>query len=347
MMRKRNKAFWWIGLLIGIVAINFIASQVHSRYDLTEEKRYSLTATSRDLLHSVENELTVDVFLKGDFPAEFRRLSNSTQEFLGLIKETNPSKIKYRFIDPQSEAEPGKTWSDSLKALGVEPINLSVQVKAGEENKNVFPYALVHYDGQTDLVNLFQNSKRNISVAELNNAEAMMEYQFAKTIDKLVHPVKPTVVYALGNGEPTGGEVYDLQQLIGYNYSFHTFNLKQQPYIPGPDTISVMMVVKPVEGFGDAEKLKLDQYVMRGGKLLLFIDNLHAEQDSLSFKSQLIAYDRNLNLQDLLFNYGVRINPDLIMDLQCDFMPFAVGGNASNPQYEFLHWNYYPLIRIA
>jgi gliding-associated putative ABC transporter substrate-binding component GldG len=105
----------------------------------------------------------------------------------------------------------------------------------------------------------------------------------------------------------------------------------------------VLIIVKPSLQFNDAEKLKIDQYVMRGGKILWFIDNLYAEADSLSIKSQLIAYDRNLNLQDLLFNYGVRINPDLIMDLQCDFLPFAVGGNASNPQYEFLHWNYYPL----
>jgi gliding-associated putative ABC transporter substrate-binding component GldG len=105
----------------------------------------------------------------------------------------------------------------------------------------------------------------------------------------------------------------------------------------------VLLIVKPSIQFSDSEKLKIDQYIMRGGKVLWFIDDLHAEPDSLSIKSQLIAYDRNLDLQDLLFNYGVRINPDLIMDLECDFLPFAVGGSVSNPQYEFLHWNYYPL----
>jgi gliding-associated putative ABC transporter substrate-binding component GldG len=117
-------------------------------------------------------------------------------------------------------------------------------------------------------------------------------------------------------------------------------DLTREQFIP--DTIKALLIVKPSLAFSDAEKLKIDQYIMRGGKLLWFIDNLYAEQDSLSFKSQLIAYDRSLGLQDILFNYGVRINSDLIMDLQCDFMPFAVGGNNAS-QYEFLHWNYYPL----
>jgi gliding-associated putative ABC transporter substrate-binding component GldG len=102
-------------------------------------------------------------------------------------------------------------------------------------------------------------------------------------------------------------------------------------------------VVKPTIGFNESQKLKIDQYLMNGGKVLMFLDNLHAEQDSLRFRPELVAYDRNLNLGDMLFTYGVRINPDLVMDLQCDFLPFAVGGTAENPQYEFLHWNYYPL----
>lgn len=349
---------WATGLIVCIAAINFGASKIHSRYDLTEEKRYSLTGTTKDLLKDIKGELAINVFLKGALPAEFKKLSNSTQDFLSVLKETNPSKIRYRFIDPQDEVVPGKTWRDSLQSLGASPINLSVQVKSGEENKIIFPYALVQYNGQNEVVNLFQSSKRNISVAELNNAEAMMEYQFASSINKMIFPEKPLVAYAIGNGEPTGPETFSLQQTIDpesvpknvnqyfnsedkSSYKLGLFNLQTQKSIP--DTFKVLIIVKPTISFTEDEKLKIDQYIMRGGKILWFIDNLHAEQDSLSFKSQLIAYDRNLNIQDLLFNYGVRINPDLIMDLQCDFLPFAVGGSLSNPQYEFLHWNYYPL----
>lgn len=340
-MSKRRHILWWAGLVTGLVIINFLASVIHFRIDLTEDKRYSVTSTSRDLLKSLQEELTIDVFLKGDFPAEFRKLSTTTNEFLSIFREASGSRIRYRFISPLEEAGNGKIWGDSLQSLGAAPINLNVQVKSGEENKIVFPYALLHYKDQTALVNLFESSKRNISPAELNNAEAMMEYQFVKSIDKMVDPARPFVAYAVGNGEPVDARTYGLQQAVGSNYKLFLFDLKGQSFIP--DTMKVLLVVKPQETFTDAEKLKIDQYIMRGGKVLWFVDNLHAEQDSLSFTSELVAYDRNLNLQDLLFNYGARINPDLLMDLQCDFMPFAVGGSASNAQYEFLHWNYYPL----
>src|SRR5215203_876369 len=357
-MRKRRNTIWWIGLMIGLVIINFLASKFHSRFDLTEDKRYSVTSTTKDLLKNLQGELAVSVFLKGDFPSEFRKLSTATSEFLSVFREASGSKVRYRFISPDEDAGNGKSWGDTLQASGASPINLNVQVKSGEENKIVFPYALVRYNGQATLVNLFQSSKRNISPAELNNAEAMMEYQFVKAIDKMIHPEKPFIAYAIGNGQPVGPETFSLQHTIDpesvpknvnqyfksdeqSNYKLALLNLQTQKSIP--DTFKVLVITKPSEGFTDAEKLKIDQYVMRGGKILWFIDNLHAEQDSLSFKSELIAYDRNLNVQDLLFNYGVRINPDLVMDLQCDFMPFAVGGSSSEPQYEFLHWNYYPL----
>lgn len=328
-------------MLAGLVAINFLAAKLHARFDLTQEKRYSLTPATKDLLHNLNTDVTVDVFLKGEFPSGFRKLSNTTQEFISVLKDANPSRINYRFVSPDEEAGNGKTWGDSLRSAGIEPINLTVQAKAGEENKNIFPYALLHANGNTEVVNLFPSSKRNISVAELNNAEAMMEYGFAKSLDKLTNPQIKAIAYAVGNGEPADNRIYDLQQITAADYRMRPFDLNTFPYIPQEAT--VLLVVKPATGFSEAEKLKLDQYLMNGGKVLMFIDNLHAEQDSLAFKKELIAYDRNLNLTDLLFNYGVRINADLVMDLQCDFLPFAVGGTTEKPQYEFLHWNYYPL----
>jgi len=360
-MNKRKTAVWWIGLVIGLFVINYIASKLHGRVDLTEEKRYSLTSTTKALLRNIKNEVTINVFLKGDLPSvDFRKLAASTQEFLSTLKEANPSKIHYRFIDPQDQLENGRTWADSLKAGGASPINVSVQVKAGQENKMAFPYAIVQTGDQTELVNLLQTSKRNLSVAELNNAEALLEYQFAKTIDRIIDPSKVSVAYAVGNGEPAGPETFSLRYAIDpasvpkeyvnpqyfdpnakSNYILRLLDLQKQKAVP--PAVNVLLIVKPTTTFTDDEKLKIDQYLMGGGKVICFIDQLQAEQDSLSIKSQVVAYERNLNLQDMLFSYGVRINPDLIMDLQCDFLPFAVGGSATNPQYEVLHWNYYPI----
>jgi ABC-2 type transport system permease protein len=350
--QKGNKTFWWIVAVAALIGINVLASVLHFRVDLTEEKRYSLTPSTKDLLQNLDDELRIQVFLKGDFPAEFRKLSNTTEDFLRVLKETASGQIRYDFISPLDDAGSGRTWGDSLTSLGGAPINLSVQVEQGQENKFIFPFALVTHKGQTALVNLFESSKKNVNRADLNAAEAAMEYNFVKSVSQLQNPSKPLVAYTVGNGQPTGPETYDLQftidpenrapdQGLRSNYTFVLFNLQTQRFIP--DTIKTIFIVKPTEPFNDAQKLMLDQYVMRGGKIIWAIDNLHAEQDSLSFTNQLIAYDRNLNVQDLLFRYGVRINPDLVMDLQCDFLPFVVGGSAENPQYDFLKWNYYPL----
>lgn len=337
-MKTKNR---WIVLLIAFVALNFLAARFHARFDLTQEKRFSLSNATRNVVRSLDDDLLIRVFLKGDFPAGFRKLGNTTQEFVGLLKETAPARVRYQFINPDDEVVSGTTWADSLKHAGIPPINLTAQVKSGQETKLAFPVALLTYKGVTSAVDLYPSSKSVASPEDLANAEAGMEYGFAKGITQLQNPQRASVAYAVGNGEPMDYSVYDLRQIISANHNFGIFNIKTQPQIlPG---INVLLIVKPTEPFTTEEKLKIDQYVMRGGKVVWALDALHAEQDSLQYKPTLIAYDRALNLDDLLFRYGVRINPDLLMDLQCDFLPFAVGGSAQAPQFEFLHWNYYPL----
>ncbi|MER3470501.1 MAG: gliding motility-associated ABC transporter substrate-binding protein GldG [Chitinophagaceae bacterium] len=359
-MKKTSKQLGFVVLLLTFVAVNFIAVSWHKRFDLTQEKRYSLSAATKDLLYGLNDQLTIYVFLKGDLPADFRRLSNATEDFVRTLRETNSSKVRYKFINPDDEVISGKTWGDSLKAMGILPINLSVQVKSGQEFKYAYPAALINYKGQAISFYLVEKQQRASSMIEINNAEALLEYRFAKNISQLINNQKQLIGYAVGNGEPTDATAFALRYAIDpesvpkdiinptyfdvaakSNYALGLFNLKDQKAIP--DTFKAMLITKPTEPFTEDEKLKLDQYIMRGGKVLWFLDVLHAEQDSLSYKSQLIAYNRNLNIQDLLFSYGVRINPDLIMDLQCDYLPFAVGGTPQQPQYEFLKWNYYPL----
>ena len=338
--------YWWLLLLVFFGGINFLASSFHSRFDLTKEKRYTLSKATKEVLLGLEEEVNIDIFLKGEFPAGFRKLANSTDEFLQLLKDRNSSKIHYRFVSPLEEVPGGSLiYGDSLIALGAVPINLTVQKKAGESSNIIFPVALMHYKDQQLLVNLYPGASGRISQDEINSAEALMEYQFAKSLDKLTHSKKPAIGYAIGNGEPEDARTYDLVQTLRQDYDFGLFNLHTQPQVP--DNADVLLIVKPTIQFSEEEKLKIDQYVIRGGKLLCFIDNLIAEQDSLSYKPETIAFDRNLNLTDLFFRYGLRINTNLVMDLQCDLIPFVVGGNMDNPQYEFLRWNYFPLFSPA
>ncbi len=335
--------YWWLLLLVVLFAINYLASVFHARFDLTKEKRYTLSNATTDLLKKLDDDVQIDVFLKGEFPSGFKKLANTTKEFLGLLKDRNGSKIHFRFISPIDKI-PGTDiiYGDSLTAMGAIPINLTAQKKAGKSSNIIFPVAVIKYKQREELVNLYPGSSSRITQEEINGAEALMEYQFAKTLDKLTQSTKRGIAYAVGNGEPLDARTYDLRETLKNDYRFGTLDLKTVPRIP--DGVDILLIVKPTEQFTEDEKLKIDQFYMHGGKLLCFIDNLIAEQDSLEFKTETIAYDRNLNLTDLFFRYGLRINTDLVMDLQCDLIPFVVGGTQDNPQIELLHWNYYPLL---
>ncbi len=337
---KRTGRWWWIPVIIILLLVNFLAAQFHKRIDLTNEKRFTISSPVKKLLGNLDDVVRIDIFLKGEFPSGFKKLATSTDELLQEFKEYNRNNIQYRFISPDEQMEgSNRSYADTLVALGVQPINLKVQLKAGEQTQFIFPAALVHYKERVLPVNLYPGTKMLITPEELNSAEALMEYKFANAIEQLTQNNKPMVAYSYGNGEPTGDNVYDLvENVLKKNYNLFTIDISKEPVIP--DTFKLLMIVKPTLTFTEDEKIKIDQYVMHGGKVIWFLDRLNAEMDSLQLKNQVIAYDRNLNLEDLLFKYGVRINPDLLMDLQCDFLPFDVNGNK---QFEFLHWNYFPL----
>ncbi len=337
---KRTGRWWWIPVMIILLLINFLAASFHKRIDLTNEKRFTISSPVKKILTKLDDVVQIDIFLKGEFPSGFKRLAASTADLLQEFKEYSRTNIQFRFISPDEPLEGmDRTYGDTLIALGVQPINLKVQLKAGEQSQYIFPAALVHYKERVQAVNLYPGTKMLITPDELNSAEALMEFKFANTIEQLTQKNKPMVGYSSGNGEPTGENVYDLvENILRKNYNLFTIDILKEPVIP--DTFQLLMIVKPTNAFTEDEKIKIDQYVMHGGKVIWFLDRLNAEMDSLQLKNQVIAYDRNLNLEDMLFKYGVRINPDLLLDLQCDFLPFAV---STNKQFEFLHWNYFPL----
>lgn len=342
-MQKIIQQKWgWIVLIAAFASVNFLASLANTKIDLTKEKRYTISKATKDALRSLEEKVEITIFLKGNLPAGFQKLANTTTDFVQLLKDNNAARVTYQFASPiETIAFTNQTYEDTLTAMGATPINLSVQVKQGQETKVIYPYAWIKYKHQTQLISLYSGNNRMITQDEINNAEAMMEYKFLKALDAFIHPEKPLIAYSYGNGEVTDIRTYDLLETVQKDYQLFTFDINKRNFIP--DTFKVLMIVKPSLQFTEDEKLKIDQYLMRGGKILCFIDNLYAEQDSLGLKPELIAYDRNLNLTDLFFKYGVRINTDLVMDLQCNFIPFVVGGSPENPQYEYLHWNYYPL----
>ncbi|MBM3922611.1 MAG: gliding motility-associated ABC transporter substrate-binding protein GldG [Sphingomonadales bacterium] len=338
----------WYGVPIAIlvfVLTNALASFIPFRFDLTKEKRYTVSKATSQLLDQLEAPLEVTVFLKGSFPSGFRKLQASTDQLLSLFKQLDPAHVQYQFLSPAALAPDGKPWSDSLMRLGALNINLTVQKEEGQSSNIIFPVALVTYQGRSQLVTLFPGASRSITQTELNTAEALLEYQFVSAIEKLIHTDKPGIAYETGHGEPVDERTYQLRVALEDNYELRSLDLTRQPLVP--NEVDLLLLVKPALAFSEQDKFKIDQFVMRGGKLLCFIDNLYAEMDSFARRPDMVAFERGLQLEDLFFRYGARINTDLLMDLRCEFTYMQVGGTPDRPQNEFLPWNYFPLLSAA
>ena len=381
----------WPGFLILLILINLLANEFPYVLDLTAEKRYSLSPATRTLLKNIDEPITVEVLLKGEFPAVFTQLQKSTSDMLHDMQRYSGNKLLIHFTNAQewiSEDEkeniylsfidslrnlgapvdsilsqrPGfkeefkqRIIGDSLNKLGIMPYNLQVQQKENEQTQRIiFPAAIVRYkdrvipidllSGKTEYTRDPVSGRMQLDEAKsIANAEALLEFQFAAAIDKIQRKEKPAIGYVVGNGEPMGPETYDLVQTLDPNYRFSIFDMNKNNFIPAE--LNALLIVKPATPFSDSAKMKLDQYLMNGGKIFWLLDILHAEKDSLAIQAQTLAYDRNLQLDDLLFRYGVRINRDLLQDLQCDISKMVVGNAGGQPQLADVPFNYYPLLQ--
>ncbi|WP_207512257.1 gliding motility-associated ABC transporter substrate-binding protein GldG [Longitalea luteola] len=348
MNKLLSSKLWWLFLLIVLVGINYLASVVHTRVDLTQEKRYTLSPATKKLLRGLHDKVSVTVLLTGDMPAGFKKLSNSTQEMLQEFKELAGSNLQFKF------EKAGEGLDDSARAkmqlhldsLGLKPTNIKVKAKAGEaqEERLVYPGALITYRDREVAVDLLQGQDMTGGVQSLNNAEALLEYKMARSIQKITADTVPAIGYLVGNGQPLTYNVYDLiDRTLRQEYRFGFVPIDSVPVIP--PVFDALVIVKPTEPFSDQQKLKIDQYIMNGGKVFWLIDKLYAEMDSLMrSRSDFVAYDRNLNLDDLLFKYGVRINGNLVQDLQCDKIPLVVGNYGNQPQMQLIPWPYFPTL---
>ncbi|HEY8896091.1 MAG TPA: gliding motility-associated ABC transporter substrate-binding protein GldG [Niastella sp.] len=339
---------WWLFLLIVLVGLNYLASVVHTRVDLTQEKRYTLSPATKKLIKGLHDPVTVTVFLSGDMPAGFKKLSNSTKEMLQEFKELGGSNIHFKF------EKPGEGLSDTAKenlqlhldSLGLKPTNIKVKAKAGEaqEERLVYPGALVKYRDREVAVDLLQGQDMTGGIQSLNNAEALLEYKMTRSIQKITADTVPAIGYLVTNENQLNYNVFDLvDRTLRQEYRFGFVPIDSVPVIP--TVFDALVIVKPITPFTEKQKLKIDQYIMQGGKVFWLIDKLYAEMDSLMRShSDFVAYDRNLNIDDLLFKYGVRINGDLVQDLQCDKIPLVVGNYGNQPQMQLVAWPYFPTL---
>lgn len=343
-----SNKFYWIFLLLVVIAVNWLAELAPLRLDLTAEGRYTLSSPTRKLLNTIEEPIQIDVLLSGDLPAGFKKLASSTEDLLREFKAVGKSNLRFQFIKPgEGLNDTAKAiLYDSLSQLGLNPTNIKAQTKEGEgqEERLVFPGAVIQHKGRTTAIDLLQGVSAAGGLESLNTAEALLEFKFANAIKQLNQDTVPLIGYLVGNGQPLTYQVQDLiENVLRKNYAFRILPIDSVPLIPS--VFDALVIAKPTLAFSDLQKIKLDQYVMQGGKLLWMIDKLYAEMDSLQrTQNEFIAFDRGLELDDLLFRYGVRINQDLLQDLNADKMPSVIGSVGGKPQIQLLPWFYNPLL---
>jgi gliding-associated putative ABC transporter substrate-binding component GldG len=344
--------FWWLMLPAILFVINYLASVIHARFDLTKEKRYTLSKTTKGLLRNLDGKIQIDVFLKGEFTAEFRKLANTVEEFLQESKEYSYGKLQIRFIDPLKNLDDSAA-AYLIDSIGyyydISPYTLQAPGKIGDEMKQkiVLPGAVIHYKDTSVGVNLLKGMRtygaERDQIAKLyNDIEGTLEYKFASAIQKITSIDKPLVGYALGHGEVWGFNADDAVKTLFNNYRFDTVNIKTDLYIPSD--FKAVVIMKPTIPFTDEDKLKIDQYVMRGGNIFWMVDNMYAEFDSLYQSGGFTAYDRALNLEDILFKYGARINQNLLQDMQCDKLPQVIGKEGEGQQKRLVDWPFFPVL---
>ncbi len=339
--------YGWIWILVVLFVINGIAAIFYFRLDLTQEHRYTLSAATRKMLTGLEAPVDITLFLSGDMPAGFKKLAKSSEEMLQSFKEYGKNQVEYTVQRPgENLNETARAaFIDSLNRLGLAPMNVKAQMKEGEgqDQRLVYPGALVTYKGRVTAVDFLQGQSFEGGEESLNKAEALLEYKLAGAINKLSRDTVPRIGYLSGNGESLSYNVADLINTVKANYQFNILPIENVSTIP--EIFNVVLITKPTQVFTDQQKLKIDQYIMHGGKVMWMIDNLYAEFDSLQrSQNEFIAFDRNLNLEDQLFKYGARINLDLVQDLTCDQIPSVIGTVGGKPQIELVNWYYFPLL---
>lgn len=342
-MEKRIPGFLQILLILGIILFINILSQYFNTYlDFTEEKRFTLTEPTKKLIKDVKNVVYIQVLLEGNFPSGFKRLQQSTKEILDQFNSEN-GYIEYEFENPnEGTVDVINARRKSYGEEGLIPTNL--MVRSGSENKEqlIYPYAIVKLGDRKISVNLLENAPDLDQESNLSNSISLLEYKLATAIQKVHYPEKKNILFTTGHGELAREQTKSLVSLLNSSYNLAWINL-DSTFIIKPE-IDLLIIARPIIPFTEKNKFVLDQYVMNGGKIIWLVDGLKMSLDSLSTRNEFIPEPLDLNLTDYFFKNGIRINSNLVLDLECSRIPQVIGRTGDKPQIELFPWYYHPLI---
>jgi len=346
-LKKQSSLKYIVLLIVGLVLANFLASQYHERFDLTQDHRYTLSPAAKQIIEDVKSPVIIDVFLKGNFPPEFRRLQNETRQMLEEFSAYN-SNIRFNFIDPLEEGDDANAIAEEFYKLGMSPARVSVQENGKASESLIFPWATANFNDRTVKISLLKNKLGASDEERVNNSVQQLEYNFADALSRLVHDKQKKIAIMRGNGELGDANIADFIKTVRQYYYVAPFTLDSvekdpQRTLQELNEFDLIVEAKPTQAYTEKEKLVLDQYLMQGGKSLWLTENVAMETDSLfNDLGAALAFPRQLNLSDFFFSYGIRINPVLVNDLYSAPIILAQG-NGNDTQFTPYPWFYSPL----
>jgi len=341
----RNLLQLMVALML-IALVGYLSSIWFFRLDLTSEKKYTLSNTTKEILKSLPDDIYIQVYLDGDLPIGFKRLQTSTRELLEEFRMFSGRKVKYEFINPSEEEdmEIRNTSQEQLLEKGLRPSNAQWRDKeGGMSQKIIFPGALIKYKGVEMPVNFLRNNPGLSGAENLNQSAEGLEYELINTIRTISSDSIYKIAFLEGHGELYEPEVAEASLALTQYYTIDRGQIGGNPGIL--DDYAAVIIARPTERFKEADKLVIDQYLMKGGRILWLIDPIAVDMDSLMYSSITTAYSRDLNINDLLFNYGVRIKSNLIQDIQRSYIPVNTALVGNPPQFTPLPWAYFPLLQ--
>ena len=348
-MRKQQNSYLSLAIVLAVlIVINIIASHLYQRFDLTENKRYTLSETSKEILAGVDNPIIVDVFLKGEFPSEFKRLQNETRYLLEEYQAYNPN-IKFNFINPLEENRNAQEIATEFYNAGMPPQNLNVTQNGKVSESLLFPWAVANFGDQRVKIHLLKNKLGDSQEDIVNSSVQQLEYVFTDGFNKLINERSKKVAIMRGNGELPDANIADFIKSIREYYYIAPFTLDSvasdpQKTLQQLEEFDLIIEAKPTQAYSEKEKFVLDQYTMNGGKSLWLIETVTAEKDSLfsNKENSMLAFYNDLNLTDFFFKYGIRVNPELVNDVYSAPIVLAQG-SGDNSQFNPYPWFYEPM----
>ena len=336
-------------VLIVLIAINIVSHFYFKRFDLTEDKRYTLSETSLAIIKNIDSPLVVDVFLEGNFPPDFKRLQNETRELLEEFAAYNPN-IIINFVNPVEKEEELVEVMKQFYERGLQPLNITVDDKGKQTQEVVFPWAVASYGDKGAKVALLKNLMGASTEEKVISSVQHLEFAFAEAFSKITKEKQKTIVILKGNGELQDIYIADFLKTVRESYFLAPFTLdsvatQSKPTLDALKKYDLAIIAKPTEDFTDEEKQVLDQYIMNGGKTLWLLDNVKANYEDLYNETGTVfAQQNDLKLTEMFFKYGIRINPLLIKDEQAIPIKLATGQQGSNTQYQQYLWKFSPFI---